>query len=102
MKLQKEMIIMRKKLVDEIGILKNLEHPNIMKIYECFDDKENVYIISEYCDEGDLNDFINREYGPQDFYNRNPNTLCFHYSDWTYGCSCRSEIVWFSGQVQGV
>ena len=43
-----------KKLVDEIGILKNLEHPNIMKIYECFDDKENVYIISEYCDEGDL------------------------------------------------
>ncbi len=43
-----------KKLVDEIGILKNLEDPNIMKIYECFDDKENVYIISEYCDEGDL------------------------------------------------
>ena len=43
-----------KKLVDEIGILKNLEHPNIMKIYECFDDKENVYIISEFCDEGDL------------------------------------------------
>jgi serine/threonine protein kinase len=25
-----------------------------MKIYECFEDKENVYIISEYCDEGDL------------------------------------------------
>ena len=43
-----------KKLVDEIGILKNLEHPNIMKIYECFDDDKNVYIISEYCDEGDL------------------------------------------------
>ena len=43
-----------RQLVDEIDILKNLEHPNIMKIYECFDDKENVYIISEYCDEGDL------------------------------------------------
>ena len=43
-----------KKLVDEISILKSLEHPNIMKIYECFEDKENVYIISEYCDEGDL------------------------------------------------
>ena len=25
-----------------------------MKIYECFEDKENVYIISEFCDEGDL------------------------------------------------
>ena len=42
------------KLVDEIEILKNLEHPNIMKIYECFNDKDNVYIISEYCDQGDL------------------------------------------------
>ena len=42
------------KFVDEIEILKNLEHPNIMKIYECFNDKENVYIISEFCDEGDL------------------------------------------------
>ena len=42
------------KFLDEIEILKNLEHPNIMKIYECFNDKENVYIVSEYCDEGDL------------------------------------------------
>ena len=40
--------------IDEIEILKNLEHPNIMKIFECFNDKDNVYIVSEYCDEGDL------------------------------------------------
>ena len=43
-----------KQFLDEIEILKNLEHPNIMKIYECFNDKDNVYIVSEYCDEGDL------------------------------------------------
>ena len=43
-----------KKLMDEIGILKNLEHPNIIKIYEYFDDEENIYIISEFCDDGDL------------------------------------------------
>ena len=42
------------KFIDEIEILKNLEHPNIMKIYECFNDKDNVYIVSEYCDQGDL------------------------------------------------
>ena len=40
--------------MDEIEILKNLEHLNIMKIFECFNDKENVYIVSEYCDQGDL------------------------------------------------
>ena len=42
------------KFLDEIEILKHLEHPNIMKIYECFNDKDNLYIISEYYDQGDL------------------------------------------------
>ena len=42
------------KLLDEIKILKQLEHPNIMKIYEYFDDSTNVYIVSELCDQGDL------------------------------------------------
>ena len=41
-------------LIDEIEILKNLEHPNIMKIYECFVDNNNYYIVSEYCDQGHL------------------------------------------------
>ena len=42
------------KLLDEIRILKKLEHPNIMKIYEYFDDSKNIYIVSELCDQGDL------------------------------------------------
>ena len=36
------------KLIDEIAILKKLDHPNIMKIYECFVDKDNFYIISDF------------------------------------------------------
>ena len=42
------------KLLDEIIILKNLDHPNIMKLYEFFEDQENYYMVSEYCDQGDL------------------------------------------------
>ena len=42
------------KLIDEIKILKQLDHPNIMKIYECFVDEKNFYIISDFCDQGDL------------------------------------------------
>ena len=41
-------------LVEEIFILKNLDHPNIMKIYELFIDNKNFYIISEFFDQGDL------------------------------------------------
>ena len=42
------------KLLDEILILKNLDHPNIMKLYEFFEDDQNCYMVSEFCDQGDL------------------------------------------------
>ena len=42
------------KLLDEIVILKNLAHPNIMKLFEFFEDENNYYMISEFCDQGDL------------------------------------------------
>ena len=42
------------KLLDEIKILSSLEHPNIMKIFEYFDDSTYIYIVSELCDQGDL------------------------------------------------
>ena len=41
-------------LIDEIEILKKLEHPNIMKVYESFVDNHNYYIVSELCDQGHL------------------------------------------------
>lgn len=42
------------KIEEEILILKYLDHPNIMKIYEFFEDVDNFYLITEYCGEGDL------------------------------------------------
>ena len=41
-------------LVEEIYILKHLDHPNIMKLYEFYVDLHNFYIISEFFDQGDL------------------------------------------------
>ena len=41
-------------ILNEINVLKNLDHPNIMKIYEFYEDKDNYYIISEFFDQGDL------------------------------------------------
>ena len=41
-------------VISEINILRNLDHPNIMKIFEFYEDNDNFYIISEYCDQGDL------------------------------------------------
>ena len=38
----------------EINILKNLEHPHIIKLFEFFVDEDNYYLVNEYCTEGNL------------------------------------------------
>lgn len=45
-------------IINEINLLKSLDHPNIMKIYEYFADEQQFYIVSEYCEGGELFDFI--------------------------------------------
>ena len=42
----------------EVSILKDLNHPNIIKYYNSFADKLNVYIIMELLDGYSLGDFI--------------------------------------------
>ena len=38
----------------EVEILKSLDHPNILKVYEYFEDQEKYYIVMEYCKNGDV------------------------------------------------
>ena len=40
----------------EINILKKLEHPNIMKLFEFYSDDDSFYLINEFCSEGDLSE----------------------------------------------
>lgn len=41
-------------LKNEISILQSLDHPNIVKAYEVYVSKVNMYIVMEYCSGGDL------------------------------------------------
>nr|PIM02530.1 calcium-dependent protein kinase [Toxoplasma gondii COUG] len=45
---------------DEVLLLQRLDHPNIIKVYECFEDYTYVYIVMELCRGGDLYDAILR------------------------------------------
>jgi len=38
----------------EIELLKKMDHPNIIKIYEFFEDDEKICLILEHCNDGDL------------------------------------------------
>lgn len=42
----------------EIDIMKNLDHPNIVKLFETFEDDEKIYLIMELCTGGELFDKI--------------------------------------------
>jgi len=57
------MKIVRKKLEsqNEIEILKKISHPNIISIYEIFEDSKNYYILSELLEGGELFEEITRQ-----------------------------------------
>lgn len=39
---------------NEVTILSSLEHPNIIKYYESFMDDQDLYIVMQYAQKGDL------------------------------------------------
>lgn len=42
------------KFMTHMILLSNLDHPNILKFYECFQDAKRFYIVTELCWGGDL------------------------------------------------
>ena len=41
-------------IIQEINILKSLDHPHIIKMFEFYVDENNYYLVNEFCSEGDL------------------------------------------------
>mmetsp|Transcript_49103 Transcript_49103/g.104421 ORF Transcript_49103/g.104421 Transcript_49103/m.104421 type:complete len:541 (+) Transcript_49103:285-1907(+) len=41
-------------LKNEIDVLRTLDHPNIVKAYEVYENRKNIYVLMEYCSGGDL------------------------------------------------
>jgi len=48
----------KRMLFNEINILRELDHPNIVKMYEFFEDEKRYYIVTEICKGGELFDEI--------------------------------------------
>lgn len=48
------------KLEREISILRALDHPNIIRVFEFFEDSKRFFIVMEYCRGGELFDEINK------------------------------------------
>ena len=48
----------RNKVINEVIILRKLDHPHIVKIYEFYEDEFNLYVVMELCKGGELLDTI--------------------------------------------
>ena len=53
----------RKKLLQEIEILKELDHPSICRVIDIFEDKKKFYFVQEYLSGGGLFDSLVKNVG---------------------------------------
>lgn len=51
-----------RKIFMEMAILKEMDHPNIIKLYEIYDWQNYYYLITEYCDGGDLFEYLREKH----------------------------------------
>lgn len=50
-----------KKCLIEIETLQSLDHPNIVKLFEVLESEKSIYLILEYCSQGDLYSHLNNK-----------------------------------------
>lgn len=48
-RIRKELVKSPQDIVKEYGVLTGLDHPQIVKIYETFEDEANFFLVLEYC-----------------------------------------------------
>lgn len=49
---------LQSEFINEVSILKMTDHPNILRLFEFFEDNRNYYLVTEYLTGGELLDFI--------------------------------------------
>lgn len=46
----------------ELEFLKVTDHPNVVRLYETYEDEENLYLVMEFCEGGDLWSHMNQKH----------------------------------------
>jgi len=54
----KERVSKRQRLESEIALMKEADHPNIIRLYEVYEDARFIYLVMELCEGGELFDQI--------------------------------------------
>jgi len=52
---------MEKQILNEVRIMYSLKHPNVVSLYNHFEDDDNIYLVIEFCDNGQLYDVLKKK-----------------------------------------
>lgn len=67
-KLEKSKIKNPTRFKNELTALRTLDHPNIIKLFEVFEDETNIYLVQEFCSGGELFDHLAEQDHFDEFY----------------------------------
>jgi serine/threonine protein kinase len=56
---------LKKLLRTEVAVMNNINHPNIMHLYDFLESNNNYYLVMQYCNKGDLENYLSKQ--PQNF-----------------------------------
>ena len=56
--MRKDSVSNQESFKTEVEIAKKLDHPNIVKIYELYEDNTYIFIVMEFCEGGELLKYI--------------------------------------------
>ena len=51
---------MTERFFHELQVTKSLDHPHILKLYECYEDTKRFYLATELCLGGELYDYLTK------------------------------------------
>lgn len=49
-----------KSFQNEVDVMRQLNHPNILKLYDVYQEQDEFYLVLEFCRDGDLSKYIDR------------------------------------------
>ena len=47
--IKKEILDSKSEFINEVRIMMSLDHPNVVKLYEIYEDEYNYFLVLEYC-----------------------------------------------------
>lgn len=53
--------MLKKLLKTEVAVMNNINHPNIMHLFEFLESSNNYYLIMQYCNNGDLEGYLAKQ-----------------------------------------